>query len=336
MTTETTSNPVEDPGQTDLFQDWAIDRITEAHQYTEQSLGLPFNCNVTFQNLGLGIAHSDVLVTVWKTTWSMTNGEAATSTQQMGTLPVSWVDADKATVTIPAAWTAQPGALRVQWAWTAQDGSTGAWDTWYLVRQQLPHYVALSPSEQALVQLCWTRWQALRDNHYRNSAPSLKEDLVNWNYDTVAVDMQVAVMKLNTNQTQPTFYTVGGQGQPFPQQWYGLLLLATLAEMVRQLVVGYLETPKIQGAANVPYADRSDYYNRWTQELDRLDKEVESQRKYWERANLDLGASAILVHGGMYGNGAMGMGNAQIAAMQRGWIQSGLFQPIFMMYNPNN
>ena len=86
---------------------------------------------------------------------------------------------------------------------------------------------------------------------------------------------------------------------------------------------------------SVPYADRSDYYNRWVQELDRLDKEVESQREYWERSNLDLGASAILVHGGMYGNGAMGMGNAQIAAMQRGWIQSGLFQPIFMMYNPN-
>lgn len=243
---------------------------------------------------------------------------------------------------IDSSYVQEPCTLEVVWKWTQapRRKTPRKWSMFYEASQYMPLYSALTEPEKDLCVSVLNRFWGLFDNHYGNSKPNLAEEVqTNFGYENITRAMGIAVGKINTTATQKTSYVIGdGVGQHFPEEWYNLLMTATLMEVIREFIFGYIEQPNVVGQPGVVYADRRDYMNRWKDAKNDLESDFKAMMQSYSRYHLNLGASSVLVGGGLFGGGAGSgfMKNSTITSIQKGW-NINLYQPASVMpLDPNS
>lgn len=328
--------------QTTQYPDISLNRIIQAHQYTEGSLNYPLTIKANLLPEG-GTANQvdNVNVTVSMQQW---DDSGTTITLQEQPLNDEFTPEYNSTYpgacysfTIPAEYTQQPSIFTIQWTWTVNNQQR-YWNQYYLVRNQLPLYLSLTDSEKALCEACLNQWCLLHDNHYGNSQPALSEDVqVHYDYDVVANCMIAACQEINTHTIVTTNFTVGNSGTSFmyggtggghfPVRFYNLLMLLTLANMADMNVIGYAETPEINGSTGVPYVDRKAYYQKWVDIEKRYRDRAEPQFKAYKQTYYNPCTGALLVGGGMFGGAGSNslVSNQTIGAIQRNILMNQYF-----------
>lgn len=226
-----------------------------------------------------------------------------------------------------------PIGYLVTWTWI-NNGANESYTIGYVARNYMPHYQQILIPYRQMCQAVLNKWSMLHDNSYGNSKPHEAENLqIHFSLDDVAEAMQVSLMIFQTSISQPTHYTLTSQN-PFPIAEYGgILFTATLRELTHRILIGYIENPVITG--DVKYADRKEYYNRWREEYDRLDKQMVALQAIYQRRHITFAGAIVQGNGGMFATGGMGLlTNQQINGVYQGqYVNNYVTVPI--MYNPN-
>lgn len=328
--------------QTTQYPDISLNRIIQAHHYTEGSLNYPLTIKANLlpeggnpsqvQNVGVQVTYQQ---------WDDSGTTITLEEQQLYDEFTPEYNSNYPgacySFTIPAEYTQQPSIFTIQWAWTVNNQQR-YWNQYYLVRNQLPLYLSLTDSEKALCEACLNQWCLLHDNHYGNSQPALSEDVqVHYDYDVVANCMIAACQEINTHTIVTTNFTVGNSGTSFmyggtggghfPVRFYNLLMLLTLANMADMNVIGYAETPEINGSTGVPYVDRKAYYQKWVDIEKRYRDRAEPQFKAYKQTYYNPCTGALLVGGGMFGGAGTSslISNQTIGAIQRNILMNQYF-----------
>lgn len=243
---------------------------------------------------------------------------------------------------VDSSFTQEPCNIEVVWKWHQnRNGSyQRKFSMYYSAREYMPEYASLSDDERDLCVSILNRFWGLFDNHYGNGMPNLAEEVqTHFGYETIARDMKIAVLKINSTAVQQTYYGIGESGlEHFPKAWYNLLMTDTLIEVIREFTYGYIEQPNVVGQVGVAYADRRDYLNRWNEAKKDLESDAATMMQAYSRYHLNLAGSSVLVGGGLFGGGS-GSGivkNSWSVAVQKGW-HINMFQPVSVMqFDPNS
>ena len=233
---------------------------------------------------------------------------------------------------LPASTT--PTGYKVTWNWTVNNIDE-TYQLGYVARDFMPHYMQILEPFQELCQTVLNTWTFLHDNSYGNSRPAETEMLqIHFSLDDVAEAMSTALMVFQASVSVPTYYTLTSSAT-FPYKQYGgILYTATLRELTHRVMIGYIETPNGTGSTDIGYIDRKDYYNKWKEEYDRLDKQMQTLQTIYQRRHIDYSGGVALVSGGFYGASGPLLTNQQINAMYQGQYVNSFF-PLPLMYNPN-
>lgn len=316
-----------DASQTEVYPDKSIKHIAHARKYKFLSLGLDQYCAISFRKYDRRPAppnRDTVTVDVYKEL----EGKQPTKVVD-GSKDIKWDTDYDAAFLISADLLDEPCWLEVQWNWWqgSTQRSARKWSMYYAAYSYMEDYASLTDSERQLCDSILNRFSMLRDNHYGNSMPNLAEDVqTDFTIDDIATEMSLAVQRINGSVTQPTNYVIGSEmGTHFPKEFYNLLMVSTMVNIIRKFVYGYLETPGINGNVNVAYADRTQYYNRWKDELRDLQADEKVLLDTYNRAHINFVGGAVLVGGGIFGGGSRFGGitsNAALAAISKGWRNS--------------
>lgn len=330
-----------DTSQQEIYPDKSIKHLVKATKYKTLSLGLDQCSTISFRKYQRALVtppKESVYVNVYKKTFK-DDGTVLNTQIKSKCKDIVFSDASSAYFVIDAKYLQEPCVIEVEWNWWQGKTKTSSrkWAFTYIAMDYMEDYASLSDSERDLCDAILNRFSLLRDNHYGNSMPNLAEDVQTvFNINDVAQEMQIACQRINGSVIQQTNYVVGmTEGTHFPQQFYNLLMVSTMIQLIRKFVYGYLETPNINGNAGIAYADRRDYYNRWKDELRELQGDEKSLLDTFNRVHINFTGSATLVGGGVFGNGGKGalLSNAAIAAVQRGWRNNWFATPGVITFN---
>ena len=191
--------------------------------------------------------------------------------------------------------------------WTYVVGShTYVYNDYYIVLEYMPVYDSLLEGEKMVVQQISWMLGDLFDNTVGGTPYFEGEFQTHYGYERIAQLMFIAVNKVNITKQPMTNFRVGppnaGGGGAFPNKAYGLLQYATYVEVLRHFIRSYVEQPTIQGA-NVSFADRRDYMQRWQSVLADEKETYADMLRQFKRSYLNLGAGNLIVAGGLYGGG---------------------------------
>jgi hypothetical protein len=204
--------------------------------------------------------------------------------------------------------TAQRGLLTAEWAYEINGKDFKFVDN-LEVLEQMPLYERLSADERSVVEA--VSWMFADAFDSTEGGPYLFETYQShFNYERIAQLMRVATYRINTTGNPPTEFDVGGvpnQYTPVPPFLKGTLVIGTYIELLKHLVRNYTEIPVFQGA-NITFADRRDYQQRWQSVLQEEQDGFKSMVIQAKRKLLGLGSTAILVGGGFWSVGGGGFG----------------------------
>jgi len=211
-------------------------------------------------------------------------------------------------LTLSSVETTNPGLFYVRWAYTLS-GIAQEWNTEIEVASTATSlYESLTSSWRSLIESVWWRFADLFDSDV--GGPHLKMYAQSsFGRERMAQLLKIGMAKLNSN-SQP--YTTFALTADFPfTQWGGLVEQLTYIEMIKHLMRTYVEQPDAVGV-QAARLDRRDYLNRWqtilTMELD----DVKTAIDVFKISQMNLGHSAVLVAGGIYGEyAAFGRNPAQ-------------------------
>lgn len=219
---------------------------------------------------------------------------------------------------ITPAVTANRGFLTVVWSY--QVGGVDFTFTDNLqVLEHMPLWERLSDEEKGIVESI--SWMFADSFDSTEGGPYLFETYQShFNYERIAQLTRVAMYRINTTGNPPTEFEVGGEPgkyTPIPGFMKGTLVIGGYIEVLRHLVRNYTEIPMFQGA-NITYADRRDYQQRWQQVLQDEEQNYKSMVIQAKRKLLGLGSTSILVGGGPWFGGGGGFMPGMWAAQTRG------------------
>lgn len=325
--------PLADKTQTEVYPDKSYKHIANAKHLHYISLDNDAWSAVAFrryQRRESAINKDSAYVDVWK----ITDNVDMTQTEEQvvdHSTEIEWGDDTHAKFFIDGQLLEEPCTLKVQWSW--QNGSTPRSSRkavlYYRAEAFMPTYCDLSEDEQELAQSILNKFSLLRDNHYGNGMPNLAEDAqTSYSLEDVAMEMQLALSRINMTAIQMTSFVIGSdKGARFPKVFYNYLMTMTMIGLVKKFIIGYVETPAINGSTGVAYADRRDYVNRWQSLLQSLESDAKALDGAYKRATLNLTASSVLVGGGLFGSSSGMFSNRMVTAISRGW-QDAFYLPV--------
>lgn len=197
------------------------------------------------------------------------------------------------------------GLITAEWAYEVGGKDFKYVDNLVIV-EQMPLWERMTDDERAVVEQ--VSWMFADSWDSTEGGPYLFETYQgHFNYERIAQLSRVALSRINTTGNPPTSYSVGGvRGQytPVPNFLQGTLVIGTYIEVLRHLCRNYVEIPVFQ-QANVTFADRTSYLQRWQQILQEETQNFKSMVIQAKRPLLGLGSTAMLVGGGpWFGQGA--------------------------------
>lgn len=191
--------------------------------------------------------------------------------------------------------------------WTYQVGGVNLTYTEHLqIRDQMPTYDGFNDAEKGAVQLIVNLFADSYDSTV--GGPHLIEEFqTKFNNERIAQLLNWSVQKLNMYKQPITNWVLSSPGQAgtFPQNYWGLLIMAGYVEVIKHLIRSYVEQPDVRNA-DVAYLDRRDYISRW-QSVYQMEKEdLDSMATLVKRKMMGLGSTSMLVSGGMFGGSSGG------------------------------
>lgn len=203
-------------------------------------------------------------------------------------------------------FTGARGLLTVEWSYTV-GGHVFTYTDNLQVLEQMPLWERLSPDERSVVEQ--VSWMFADSFDSTEGGPYLFETYQShFNYERIAQLSRVALSRINTTGNPPTSFQVGGvpgQYTPVPAFLQGTLVIGTYIEVLRHLIRNYTEIPVFQ-QANITYADRRDYQQRWQSVLAEESANYKSMVIQAKRPLLGLGSTSLLVGGGPWFGGSGG------------------------------
>lgn len=328
MDEDYSNTPLADKTQTEVYPDKSYKHTAYAKHLNFISLDNDAWSAVSFrryQRREIAVNKDSARVDVWKTTDTPGSIQHEEQLVEQST-DIEWVDDSNAKFLLDGAWLDEPCTLAVQWSWWngSTDKSARKATLYYRAEAFMPTYCDLEPEEQDLAQSILNRFSLLRDNHYGNGMPNLAEDVqTSYSLEDVAIEMHLALSRINMTAIQPTNYVLGSdKGKHFPKMFWNYLMTVTMIGLIRKFIIGYIETPAINGSTGVAYADRRDYVNRWQSMLQTLEADAKTLDGAYKRANLDLTSSSVLVGGGLFGSTTGMFSNRMVQAVQKGWTST--------------
>ena len=213
---------------------------------------------------------------------------------------------------IGPALTQQRGVLTAEWTYRVA-GVALAYTDYLQVLDRMPTYEALSDSSRLVVEQVTWLFGDMFDS--TEGGPWLQEQFqTHFDYERISQLMSMAATRINFAGVNATAYGVGADNQ-FPPEWTPLLMWGTYLEVVRHLIRSYTEQPTWVGM-NVTYADRRDYSQRWQAILQMEEPQFTKAVIMQKRKMLNLGSSAMLVAGGIYGGAVGGLFRAGMYTAQ--------------------
>lgn len=262
-------------------------------------------------------------------TWDMQNGVVTQTSGQASDLKPQKVTGDNWQALLPPF--SIPSACLVTWKWIDENGFDSEFQEAFSSRYFMPSYLKLSSKLKDLCQTTLNSWLLLADNAYGNSRPNLAEHLqIQFSLETVAQAMQRAFISFQV--------PVIAQSQSllsFPlSKWAGLLYKATLRELISMVLTGYTETPEMTGGNDTPVIDRNRYFDRWSADYTRIDKDYQDLLKQYRNYYKNFNSGVVLVGGGMYGAAGPLLSNQAWNALYNGQLVNS-FRPVTMNYDLN-
>ena len=215
------------------------------------------------------------------------------------------------------ALTAYRGVLTIVWTYQV-GGASFTYRDHAQILGQMPLYDRLRDQERCVVeQVSWMLGDLFDSTE---GGPNLIEPFqTHFDYERVAQMQKIAVSRMNLIGFPILNCGVGPDTEQVHPHLQGVMVIGTYLECVRHLVRSYTEIPVFQGA-NVTFADRRDYQQRWNEIFVQDWPEYVTMVKMGKRKLLNLGRGALLVGGGIYGGNALGIFQAGTYASQvRSW-----------------
>lgn len=214
--------------------------------------------------------------------------------------------------------TAYRGVLTMVWTYQV-NGVHFTYRDHAQILNQMPLYQMLRDPEKCVVeQVSWMLGDLFDST---DGGPNLIEPFqTHFDYERVAQMQKNCVeIRLNHIGFPVTHYGVGPNTEQVHPHLQSMVVMGTYLECVRHLVRSYTEIPVFQGA-NITFADRRDYQQRWNTIFIQEWPEYVTYVKMAKRKLLSLGRGALLVGGGIYGGNALGIFQAGTYASQvRSW-----------------
>ena len=317
--------PLADKTQTEIYPDKSYKHLAYAKKLNWISLDNDAWSAVSFrryQRRETAVNKDSVTVDVWKTTDSADSMQTEIQLVE-SSKDIEWDSEAQAKFLLDGAWLDEPCTISVRWSWwngsTPKSSRTAM--LYYRAEAFMPTYCDLSQDEQDLAQAILNKFSLLRDNHYGNGMPNLAEDVqTSYSLEDVAIEMHLALSRINMTALQTTNFVLGSdKGTSFPKVFYNYLMTMAMAGLVKKFIIGYIETPSINGSTGVAYADRRDYMNRWQSLLQTLESDAKSLESAYKRMTLNLTASSVLVGGGLFGSSSGMFSNRMTHALESGW-----------------
>lgn len=191
--------------------------------------------------------------------------------------------------------------------WTYKVGGVNLIYTEHLqVRDQMPTYDGFSDAEKGAVEMITNLFADTYDST-TGGAHLIEEFQTKFNNERIAQLLNWSVQKSNMTKQPITDWTLSypGHAGNFPPNYWGLLIMGGYLEVLKHLIRSYTEQPDIRNA-DVAYLDRRDYINRWKMVLDMEQKSFDDMLTLVKRKYMNLGASSMLVSGGIFGGSGRG------------------------------
>lgn len=217
-------------------------------------------------------------------------------------------------------YTGQRGFISAVWSYEVNSNDFTYTDSLQIL-DPMPLYERLSDDERSVVEM--VSWMFADSFDSTEGGPYLFETYQgHFNYERIAQLMRVATFRINTTGNPPTEFDVGGipgQYTPVPSFMKGTLVIGSYIEVLKHLVRNYNEIPVYQGA-DITFADRRDYSQRWASTLADEEANYKSMVIQAKRKLLGLGSTAMLVGGGFWsiGSGYGAYGGSLFTLMARG------------------
>lgn len=252
---------------------------------------------------------SDIVFTVIDSTNTATNADAppvvefrdyATNTL-IFTRMTTQIDIGRYSVTLSSTETANPGLYYLHWVYTLASIPQEYRTDIEVPQSASTIYDTLSDGYRASVDGVWAMFEDLFDSDI--GGPHLKMYAqTRFGRETIARMMGSALAYLNGAAQPHQSFTLDPAGQQFPfNEWGGILDLMTYIRVIEHLMRSYVEQPQAQGVTPARL-DRRDYLDRWGQILQEAKAEMEQLLPVYKIAFMNMGRSALLVAGGLYGN----------------------------------
>ena len=314
--------------------DKSLHTVFDTMVYFDVPLGVPVTVDWDISALNLASSLSMPTINYQTVTWAYDgDGISAQWGEPVGNQISIEPNQTQLSYQLPAL--IQPSAYIVWLSWTNQQNQTmQTGQIGYLARYNMPFYASIQPQFQTACQTVLNTWTFLHDNAYGNSRPNEAEKLqIHFSLEDVAQSMNVGLMTFQAGIIQPTFYNL--QNNPLPTPKYlGLLYECALKELTHRVMIGYIETPTVEGNPDVAYIDRRDYYQRWETEYKRIGAELDKIGPIFQREQLNLTGCSILVGGGYFSVGTPLMTNQTIDAIGNGTLQNNFF-PVWINVDGN-
>lgn len=196
--------------------------------------------------------------------------------------------------------TATPGLYLVYWDYEIE-GQAYTEESYIEVGRRSPTYDSLPQDFQEVIEQVWIRFADLFDSPL--GGPHLQTYMqTNFGRERMAQLMRTSLARLNVISQPHTTYAIHEtDGKVFPiGRWGGLLEQMTYIEVLKHLQRSYVEQPEVVGV-NLARFDRRDYMNRWGEILRGEQEDLAQMIDSFKISNMGLGASSVLVSGGVYG-----------------------------------
>lgn len=214
---------------------------------------------------------------------------------------------------ISPAYTSAKGTLSAEWSYQINGTPVTFGDNMQIL-EQMPYYETLTDDAKLIVEQA--SWYFADGFDSTEGGPWLQENFqTHFNYERIAFLMGQAVMKLNVTGYPVTNWGVSVDDPAIPKNFKALSVWATKLEIMRHLIVSYIEQPTWTNMQTT-YTDRRDYPDRWRAQLEEEKPLFEKAVKLSKRPLLGLGRGVALVGGGIFGGSANGIFMSGMYSMQ--------------------
>ena len=197
-------------------------------------------------------------------------------------------------VMISSQETATPGYYMLKWTYDAQGVPQIAVVDLEVAPHQTPTWDGLTPLQREIVQSVWMRFDDAFDSAVGGPHLQMYRQ-ASFSRERVSQLLKIALASLNS--ISPVTYTLDN----FPYEvWGGVLERSLYIETISHLIRSYTEQAQAQNIQKARL-DRTNYANYWRSVKQDEMPGFERALAEYRQSTLNLGASNVIVAGGIYG-----------------------------------